>query len=124
MIKKEKKEGAQTAAPGKSKLDSESIKTNLTTLQYEIIQAIGRGDYSYLVDVGGLDACILVGFPGSMMATWQRSGRVGREGRESITALDARLHGGWGISITWSDGHDTGVYGWDLLRRRWETDGS
>ncbi len=41
------------------------------------------------IDVGGLDACILVGYPGSMMATWQRSGRVGRAGRESITALVA-----------------------------------
>lgn len=41
------------------------------------------------VDVGGLDACILVGYPGSVMATWQRSGRVGRSGRESITALVA-----------------------------------
>jgi DEAD/DEAH box helicase domain-containing protein len=41
------------------------------------------------VDVGGLDACILVGFPGSVMATWQRSGRVGRGDRESITALVA-----------------------------------
>ena len=41
------------------------------------------------IDVGGLDACILVGFPGSIMATWQRSGRVGRSGRESITALVA-----------------------------------
>ncbi|MFY9822395.1 MAG: DEAD/DEAH box helicase [Thermoanaerobaculia bacterium] len=47
------------------------------------------------IDVGGLDACILVGYPGSMMATWQRSGRVGRGGgdgggrRESLTALVA-----------------------------------
>jgi DEAD/DEAH box helicase domain-containing protein len=41
------------------------------------------------IDVGGLDACILVGYPGSVMATWQRSGRAGREGRESITALVA-----------------------------------
>jgi DEAD/DEAH box helicase domain-containing protein len=41
------------------------------------------------IDVGGLDACILVGYPGSMMATWQRSGRVGRAGRESLTALVA-----------------------------------
>ena len=41
------------------------------------------------IDVGGLDACILVGFPGSVMATWQRSGRVGRAERESITAMVA-----------------------------------
>jgi DEAD/DEAH box helicase domain-containing protein len=41
------------------------------------------------IDVGGLDACVLVGYPGSMMATWQRSGRVGRADRESITALVA-----------------------------------
>jgi DEAD/DEAH box helicase domain-containing protein len=41
------------------------------------------------IDVGGLDACILVGYPGSMMATWQRSGRVGRSDRESLTALVA-----------------------------------
>ncbi len=41
------------------------------------------------IDVGGLDACVLVGYPGSIMATWQRSGRVGRAGRESITALVA-----------------------------------
>ncbi len=41
------------------------------------------------IDVGGLDACILVGYPGSMMATWQRSGRVGRSGKESVTALVA-----------------------------------
>ena len=41
------------------------------------------------IDVGGLDACILVGYPGSVMATWQRSGRVGRAGRESITAMIA-----------------------------------
>ncbi|HEX2253833.1 MAG TPA: DEAD/DEAH box helicase [Thermoanaerobaculia bacterium] len=41
------------------------------------------------IDVGGLDACILVGYPGSVMATWQRSGRVGRSGRESLTALVA-----------------------------------
>ncbi|MEE9561610.1 MAG: DEAD/DEAH box helicase, partial [Thermoanaerobaculia bacterium] len=41
------------------------------------------------IDVGGLDACVLVGFPGSVMATWQRSGRVGRADRESITAMVA-----------------------------------
>lgn len=35
------------------------------------------------VDIGGLDACILVGYPGSVSSTWQRAGRVGRHGQES-----------------------------------------
>ncbi len=41
------------------------------------------------IDIGGLDACVLVGYPGSVMSTWQRSGRAGRSGRESLTALVA-----------------------------------
>lgn len=39
------------------------------------------------IDIGGLDVCILVGYPGSIMATLQRSGRVGRGGREAVTFL-------------------------------------
>lgn len=39
------------------------------------------------IDIGSLDLCILVGYPGSMMATWQRAGRVGRGGRESLVVL-------------------------------------
>lgn len=30
------------------------------------------------IDVGGLDVCILVGYPGTIATTWQRAGRVGR----------------------------------------------
>jgi len=51
------------------------------------------------IDVGGLDVCILVGYPGSQIATWQRSGRVGRRGEAAIAlvaqpdALDQYLVG-------------------------------
>lgn len=41
------------------------------------------------VDIGGLDACILVGYPGSVSSTWQRAGRVGRRGEESVVLLVA-----------------------------------
>jgi len=41
------------------------------------------------IDVGGLDVCLLVGYPGSQTATWERAGRVGRS-RESAIALIAQ----------------------------------
>jgi DEAD/DEAH box helicase domain-containing protein len=39
------------------------------------------------IDVGGLDVCILIGYPGSQIATWQRSGRVGRRGNAVIALV-------------------------------------
>jgi DEAD/DEAH box helicase domain-containing protein len=39
------------------------------------------------IDVGGLDVCILVGYPGSQIATWQRAGRVGRNGEAAIALV-------------------------------------
>jgi DEAD/DEAH box helicase domain-containing protein len=39
------------------------------------------------IDVGGLDACLLVGFPGTMISTRQRMGRVGRGGQDSLVML-------------------------------------
>lgn len=39
------------------------------------------------IDIGDLDLCLLVGYPGSIMATWQRAGRVGRGGQESAVIL-------------------------------------
>ncbi len=41
------------------------------------------------VDIGGLDVCLLVGYPGSMVSTWQRIGRVGREDRAALIILIA-----------------------------------
>ncbi|MCF8030465.1 MAG: DEAD/DEAH box helicase, partial [Desulfohalobiaceae bacterium] len=39
------------------------------------------------IDIGELDLCLLVGYPGSVMATWQRGGRVGRKQQESAVIL-------------------------------------
>jgi DEAD/DEAH box helicase domain-containing protein len=39
------------------------------------------------IDVGGLDACLLVGFPSTMISARQRMGRVGRGGKPSLVLL-------------------------------------
>ena len=37
------------------------------------------------MDIGGVDAVVLSGYPGSRAATLQRAGRAGRRGRPSLT---------------------------------------
>lgn len=39
----------------------------------------------------------------------------------SIDAIGAEMHGNWGISINWSDGHSTGIYPWTHLRTWWDS---
>lgn len=39
-----------------------------------------------------------------------------------ITIRDAELVGAWGLSVRWSDGHDTGIYAWARLRDWWDDD--
>jgi DEAD/DEAH box helicase domain-containing protein len=39
------------------------------------------------IDIGDLDAVVLAGYPGSVAATWQRFGRAGRRGNDSLLVL-------------------------------------
>jgi DEAD/DEAH box helicase domain-containing protein len=41
------------------------------------------------VDIGGLDACVLLGFPGTVSSMWQQAGRAGRQLQPSLTVLVA-----------------------------------
>ncbi|HEX4490780.1 MAG TPA: DEAD/DEAH box helicase [Acidimicrobiia bacterium] len=41
------------------------------------------------IDVGGLDAVVLNGFPGTLASLWQQAGRAGRTGRRSAAVLVA-----------------------------------
>ena len=55
--------------------------------QEELWGVISTSALELGIDVGGLDACILVGYPGSITSTWQRGGRVGRGSREALIVL-------------------------------------
>ena len=39
------------------------------------------------IDVGSLDAAVLVGFPGTICSTWQQAGRAGRSHADSLVVL-------------------------------------
>jgi len=55
----------------------------------ELLGVVSTSALELGVDIGGLDCCILCGYPGSVSSTWQRAGRVGRQGEESLVVLIA-----------------------------------
>lgn len=42
------------------------------------------------IDIGDLESCIMVGYPGSIASTWQQAGRTGRRMGHSLAILIAR----------------------------------
>lgn len=56
----------------------------------ELLAVISTSALELGIDIGSLDLCILVGYPGSVMATLQRGGRVGRSRQESAVILVAQ----------------------------------
>lgn len=56
----------------------------------ELLGVISTSALELGIDIGDLDICILVGYPGSIMATMQRGGRVGRGNRASAILLLAQ----------------------------------
>jgi DEAD/DEAH box helicase domain-containing protein len=55
----------------------------------DLLAVISTSALELGIDIGDLDLCILVGYPGTVVSTWQRGGRVGRSGQDSALILIA-----------------------------------
>lgn len=55
----------------------------------ELLAVVSTSALELGIDIGNLDLCILVGYPGTVMSTWQRGGRVGRSGHDSAVIMIA-----------------------------------
>ena len=64
-----------------------SIETGLR--EGEIRAVVATNALELGVDIGRLDAVVMVGYPGSISSTWQRAGRAGRRGRPSLALMIA-----------------------------------
>ncbi|HET9128279.1 MAG TPA: DEAD/DEAH box helicase [Propionibacteriaceae bacterium] len=42
------------------------------------------------IDISGMDAVVIAGFPGTLAAMWQQAGRAGRGSRDALVVLEAR----------------------------------
>jgi DEAD/DEAH box helicase domain-containing protein len=61
------------------------IETKLS--RGDLLAVISTSALELGIDIGALDLCVLLGYPGSIMAAWQRGGRVGRQSQDSAIVL-------------------------------------
>ena len=70
------------------------LATERRTIEHELFEGTLRGVVATSalelgIDVGGLDACVLNGFPGTVASMWQQIGRAGRGQQRSAAVLVA-----------------------------------
>jgi len=56
----------------------------------ELLGVVSTSALELGIDIGGLDASVIVGYPGSISSVWQRAGRAGRGREESVVFFIAR----------------------------------
>jgi DEAD/DEAH box helicase domain-containing protein len=53
----------------------------------ELLGVVSTNALELGIDVGGLGACVMVGFPPTIASTWQQAGRAGRRSEEALVVV-------------------------------------
>jgi DEAD/DEAH box helicase domain-containing protein len=77
----------KTYRAGYTVSDRREIERRFRTGELRVLTATSALELG--VDIGGVDAVVLVGYPGSMTSLWQRAGRAGRHGTRALTVMIA-----------------------------------
>ncbi len=68
-------------------LPEERRKIEAALFNNELLGVISTNALELGIDVGSLDAAVIVGYPGTIASTWQQAGRAGRRESESAAVL-------------------------------------
>jgi DEAD/DEAH box helicase domain-containing protein len=82
--------GARIAAYRSGYLPEERRKLERGLHDGELLGVATTSALELGVDLAGLDAVVLCGYPGRLASLWQQAGRAGRAGREALCLLVAR----------------------------------
>jgi DEAD/DEAH box helicase domain-containing protein len=87
-LQKDSPELAERIAPYRAGyLPAERRRIEARLFSGELLAVTATNALELGIDVGHLDATVLVGYPGTIASTWQQAGRAGRGSDESLTIM-------------------------------------